>query len=259
LLILPRDGRFNGLILLLTYIGHGGIYLKFDGQLIEIITRVHDVSSFRFIRPSGLDYKPGQYMFATINVAGRDLMHPFSFSSSPTEEGFIEFTKKFTDSEYSQALKSLKPGDKIEIDAPYGQFTFTGEYPKICMLAGGIGITPFWSICKYCADKKISAKLILIYGNRQQSDIAFYEDLNTLQMSNSKLNVFFVLTQPNDSWQGLTGIINADLIKKQVDNYQEYVYYVCGPPVMVEAMKKVIKELGLPIDKLKLEALSGHT
>ncbi len=233
--------------------------MKFDAQVIETIPRANDIASFRFKRPSELAYKAGQYMLVTLTVNGKESMHPFSFSSSPTEEGFIEFTKKFTDSDYSKALKMLKPGDLVKIDAPYGQFTFTGEYPKICMLAGGIGITPFWSICKYCTDKKIEASIIVLYGSRSEADIAFYKELNALQAKSPHVSVFYVLTQPSSNWKGLTGIINADLIKKQVADYKERVLYACGPPAMVEAMKKVISDLGLPITQLKIEALSGHT
>ncbi len=233
--------------------------MKYDAQLIETIPRATDIVSFRFNRPSELTYEPGQYMLATLTVDGKDQMHPFSFSSSPTEEGFIEFTKKLTDSNYSKALRALKTGDFVKIDAPYGKFTFTGQYPKICMLAGGIGITPFWSICKYCTDKKVDASIVLLYGSRSENDIAFYSELNNLQDINPHIHVFYVLTMPSSSWKGLTGVINADLIKKQIVDYSERMFYACGPPGMVEAMKQVISDLRLPSTQLKLEVLSGHT
>lgn len=233
--------------------------MKFNAQLIKVIPRVKDVASFRFKRPPDLKYKPGQYMLATLKVGGDELMHPFSFSSSPTEEDFIEFTKKFTDSEYSKTLKTLRPGDSIKVDAPYGQFTFTGEYPQICLLAGGIGITPFWSICKYCTAKQIDANVVLLYGCRSEDEITFYKEFNDLQAKNPNIRVIFVISQASSNWKGLQGIINADLIKTQVSNYAERIFYACGPPAMVDAMKNVITDLGLPITQLKVEALSGHT
>jgi ferredoxin-NADP reductase len=122
--------------------------MKFETKIQEIIPRTHDVTSFRFSRPTDLSYKPGQYMFVTLKQGEKELSKHFSFSSSPTEKEHIEFTKKFTDHEYSMALKSTKVGDWARIDAPFGQFTFEGEYPKIALLGGGIGITPFMSICK---------------------------------------------------------------------------------------------------------------
>ena len=74
--------------------------MKFETQIKEIIPRTADVSSYRFPRPSELNYKPGQYFMITINKDGKELTHHFSFSSSPTEKENIEFTKKFTDHEY---------------------------------------------------------------------------------------------------------------------------------------------------------------
>ena len=124
------------------------VSMKFETKFQQIIPRTHDVTSFRFPRPAELDYKPGQFFYITLKQGDKELSKHFSFSSSPTEKDHIEFTKKFTDHEYSLALKAAKVGDWARIDAPFGQFTFEGEYPKIALLGGGIGITPFLSISK---------------------------------------------------------------------------------------------------------------
>ena len=133
--------------------------MKFETYLKETIPQTSDSTSFRFPRPPELDYKPGQYMLVTIKVGEKELLHPFSFSTSPTERDYIEFTKKFTANEYSLGLKKLKPGAWARIDAPYGKFTFEGEYPKIALLTGGIGITPFRSIIKYATDMNLPANI----------------------------------------------------------------------------------------------------
>ena len=232
--------------------------MKFEAQVTEVVKRNAGVESFRFSRPSKLAYKPGQYMLVTLDIAGKEVMHPFSFSSSPTEEDFIEFTKKFSESEYSLALKKLKVGDLVKIDAPYGEFTFTGEYPKISLLAGGIGITPFWSICKYCTDTKLATNIVLLYGCRNENELTFYNELNAMQKQNSNLKVFFVLNQVSSNWNGLSGTINADLIKNQIKDFQDRVFFACGPPGMIVAMKNVISDLGLPSTQLKLESITGH-
>ncbi|MGF3523033.1 MAG: FAD-binding oxidoreductase, partial [Candidatus Bathyarchaeia archaeon] len=92
--------------------------MLFETSVKEIISRADNVASFRFPRPTALTYNPGQYMIVTVQAGGKQLMHVFSFSSSPTEKDFIEFTKKFTNSEYSAALKTLRFGDRVKIDAP---------------------------------------------------------------------------------------------------------------------------------------------
>jgi glycine betaine catabolism B len=232
--------------------------MRFETVFKEIIPRAFDVNSFRFARPAELDYKAGQFFFVTIKQDNKELTHHFSFSSSPTQKDYFEFTKKFTDHEYSSALKAVKVGDLTRIDAPYGKFTFEGEYPKIALLAGGIGITPFASICKYATDKKLDSKITLFFGCKSERDVAFKHELEQMQRENNNLKVVFALTEPPAQWKGATGIINEDLIKKELPDYQENMFYTCGPPPMVEAMEKLVGNLGLQKDQLKLEYFTGY-
>jgi ferredoxin-NADP reductase len=232
--------------------------MKFETKINEIIPRTVDVTSYRFPRPSELTYKPGQFFFVTIKKGDKELTHHFSFSSSPTEKEHFEFTKKFTDHEYSMALKAAKVGDWARIDAPYGQFTFEGEYPKIALLAGGIGITPFMSIIKNATDKRLDSKITLFYGCRSENDIAFKEELENMQNENKNLKMVCIVNQPTSRWKGETGIITADMIKKALPDYKENVFYTCGPPPMVKAMEAIIESLGLPKTQMKQEYFTGY-
>ena len=232
--------------------------MNFETKFEEIIQRTHDVSSFRFPRPAELNYKPGQFFFVSLKQGDKELKKHFSFSSSPTEKDHIEFTKKFTDHEYSLALKATKAGDWARIEAPFGQFTFEGEYPKIALLGGGIGITPFVSYCKNAADKGLGSKITLFYGCKTPEDIAFRKEFEELAQQNKNLKLVFIVNQPTPNWKGLTGIINGEMIKQQLPDYQENMFYTCGPPPMVEAMGKLVESLGLPKEKLKLEYFSGY-
>ena len=233
--------------------------MKFETNVKEIIPRTPSVTSFRFPRPPELDYKAGQFLFITIKPGGKELSKHFSFSSSPTEKEHIEFTKKFTDSEFSAALKTLKIGDWARIDAPYGQFTFEGEHPKIGMLAGGIGITPLVNICKYCTDKRLNTKIVLLYGCRTEADIAFRKELEEMQQQNSNLKIVFTLNEAGSSWKGAIGVINTDMVKREIPDYKETIFYTCGPPAMVDVMEKLVESLGLPKTQLKREYFSGYT
>jgi ferredoxin-NADP reductase len=234
------------------------IFMKLETQITEIIPRTADVNSFRFLRPAELTYKPGQFFFVTIKQGEKELTHPFSFSSSPTEKEQFEFTKKFTEHEYSMALKAAKVGDWARIDAPYGQFTFEGEYPKIALLAGGMGITPFVSICKYATYKRLNSKITLFYGCRTENDIAFKKELEHMQEENKNLKVVFTVNEATGQWKGATGVITADMIKKELLDYMENVFYVCGPPPMVTAIEKLVVSIGLQKAQLKLEYFTGY-
>jgi len=233
--------------------------MKFETYVKEIMPRTYNIKSFRFSRPETLSYKPGQFLFVAIKADGKELSKHFSISSSPTEKGHIEFTKKLSESEFSTALKALKKGDWARIDAPYGTFTFEGEHEKIGLLGGGIGITPLRSICRYCTDKRLDTKVTLLYGNRSESDIAFKEELETMQGQNANLKVVFTLNEPSSRWKGATGIIDAELVKKEIPDYEETVFYTCGPPMMVEAMEKLVEKLGLPKTQLNREYFTGYT
>jgi ferredoxin-NADP reductase len=233
--------------------------MKFETKIQEIIQRTPDVASYRFSRPAELTYKPGQYFFVNIKQGDKELSHHFSFSSSPTENNFIEFTKKFTDHEYSVALKASKVGDWARIDAPYGKFTFEGEFPKIALLAGGIGITPLLSICKNATDKHLDSKITLFYGNRSENDIAFRDEFEAMQEQNKNLKIVHILNQPSANWKGLTGFVTADLIRNELPDFKENIFYCCGPPGMVTAMQSMFKSLGLLETQLKLEYFVGYT
>jgi len=233
--------------------------MKFETYVKEIIPRTHNVTSFRFPRPAALDYQAGQFLFVTLRAEGKESNKHFSFSSSPTEKTYIEFTKKLSDSDFSSALKALKKGDWARIDAPYGKFTFEGEYEKIGLLGGGIGITPLISICKYCTDRRLDTKVTLLYGNRTEKDIAFRKELEAMQEQNENLKVVFTLNEADSGWKGATGFINTDMIKKETPDYKETMFYTCGPPAMVEIMEKLVEQLGLPKTQLKREYFTGYT
>ncbi len=233
--------------------------MKFVTVVKEVIPRTPNVTSFRFPRPAELEYSAGQFFFVTIKPGERELIKHFSFSSSPTEREHIEFTKKFTDSEFSEALKALKPGDWTRIDAPFGTFTFEGEYPKIGLLAGGIGITPLISICRFCTDKHLKTQVTLVYGCRTEVDIAFKKELEEMQKQNQQLKVVFTVNEPSSGWNGSVGVINADMVKREIPDYMETVFYTCGPPAMVEIMEKLVESLGLSKMQLKREYFAGYT
>ena len=234
---------------------------EFETKVIGVIRRTHDVKSFRFFVSDDIDFKPGQFLVLTIKIKGKEASKPFSISNSPTEKGYIEFTKKITDSEFSLALERLKEGDWARLKLPYGSFTFEGECKKIALLSGGIGITPIRSICKFACDSKLLADIILIYGNNTENDMAFREDFSQMQADNDRLKVVYVIASPLDreAWKGRTGFINGEMIKEEIPDYRERVFYICGPPKMVEALKYILSdELKVDKEMIRWEKFTGY-
>jgi len=230
--------------------------IVWETTFAEIIPRTKDVKSFRFKKPEGFRSLAGQWMYINIKIGGVQKLHHFTMSSSPTEN-FIEFTKKITDSQYSRALDEMKPGDWAKINAPFGQFTYSGENIKIGALTGGIGITPLRSICRFCADKKLPTSIVMLYSNKNEEEIVFKSELNEMQKSDPNIVIENVLTRQPD-WKGLKGHVDAEMIKARIPDYSERVFYICGPPGMNEAMKKALEGLSLREDQIKIEDFTGY-
>lgn len=226
-------------------------------RIKDIIQRTYNVKSFRLDVPDA-DFKAGQFLFLTIK-AEKEIGRPLSISNSPTEKGFLEFTKKLTGKEFSNALGSLKVGDMVRVKYPYGNFTFNGEYPEIAFLSGGIGITPIRSICKYIVDKKLGIDIVLLYGNKTINDISFKDDFDIMQKNYNGLKVINIISEPDPKWKGRGGYINSQIVKEEIPDYNGRKYFICGPPAMVESMKKILlNELLLPNNRIITESFIGY-
>ncbi|MBN1913767.1 MAG: FAD-dependent oxidoreductase [Candidatus Omnitrophica bacterium] len=223
----------------------------------EVIKRTHNVKSIRLEPAGDLNFKAGQFLSVRLK-AEKELKRYLSFSSSPSE-GFIEFTKKLTESDFSRTLDGLKSKDEVFIQYPFGDFTLKDDHKKVAFLSGGIGITPIRSICKFATDKKLDVDIALLYANRTFSDIAFRQDFDLMKKENPRLKVVHVLSEACPDFESCMGRIDSGLIKKEVPDYSGRKFFLCGPPAMVDAMKKILsEELVLPKDSIITENFQGY-
>ncbi|MBL7129939.1 MAG: FAD-dependent oxidoreductase [Candidatus Omnitrophica bacterium] len=230
-------------------------------KLAERIQRTSSVESFRFIPAEKIEFIPGQFLqviFDETNRDNRELNKYLSFSSSPTKE-YIEATKRLSDSQFSQKLKNLKIGDEVLLKAPLGNCVYKDEYKKIGFLIGGIGITPIISILEYIIDKKLNTDVLLLYSNKTEQDIAFRKELDHWKSINSNIKVFYTLTErkPTDK-NCISGRINRDLFIEKVKDVDERIFFIFGPPKMVEAMKDLCLEIGCDKENIKSESFIGY-
>lgn len=235
-----------------------GYKLQFETHVKRIIQRTYNVKSFQFNQPEEFRYKPGQFFFITIKNNGVETRKHFTISSDPSKVGVLEFTKKLTGHEFSNALNELKPGDWVRIDGPYGNFTFEGEFEKIAMLTGGIGITPLRSMISYCNNKKVKSDIVLLYSNRTEEDIVFRKELEKTNFENSNIKIVFTLTHANKNWIGYSRRIDKEMIQKEIPDFKERVFYICGPPNLVDSMVNLLEEMNLDKEKVKMEPFPGY-
>lgn len=226
-------------------------------RIREIIRRNYNVKSFR-MEIGTPDFKAGQFLSVALNN-DPELKRYLSISSSPTEECYLEFTKKLTQSDFSRALDNLEAGDQVIIQYPFGKFVLDESAAKVAFLSGGIGITPIRSICKYAVDRNSGVDIALIYSNRSARDIIFKDDLDAMQKSYPLLRVAHVLNESEPGFKCAVGLINGNLIKNEIPDYLQRKFYLCGPPQMVEAMRKLLAgELGVSGEKIIMENFQGY-
>jgi ferredoxin-NADP reductase len=214
----------------------------FEARLLKVISNNHCseclvVKTFRFENPVDLEYKAGQFFIIDIMVDEKQHRHHFSFSSSPTEKGYLEFTTRIRDSDFKNALLKLREGDLARFKAPFGKFILEENLEKIGMLSGGIGIAPLKSICKYCTDKELPVDIVLLFGNHKEEDILFQDEFLAMQKANPNLRLEYTVLEPSESW-------NA--------------FYVCGPPPMTAAMDEVLTEMNLARERIRKESFAGY-
>lgn len=234
---------------------------EIKAKLVEKIERTPTVSSFRFFASDKINFIPGQFLqviFDEDNRSNSDLNKYLSFSCPP-DKGYIEVTKRLSESAFSQKLKNLKVGDEVLLKVPLGSCVFKEEYGKIAFLIGGIGITPVISIIGYIADKQLANDVILLYSNRNSQEIAFKAELDAWQAKNSNIKIVYVISegQPQDK-NCIFGCIDKDLVIARVNDYAERVFFIFGPPKMVEAMQDLCLEIGCSKENIKTEKFIGY-
>ena len=229
-----------------------------DARIKVVIQRTPNVKSFRLEAAEPAPYLAGQFLSVALRE-GAEFKRYLSFSSSPTEKGHLEFTKKLTDSVFSNLLGTLRPGDNVKIEYPFGNFTLRSGCEKIAFLSGGIGITPIRSICKYIVDEDLGVDIALLYANCAVSDIVFREDFELMQKQYARLKLVHVLSEGAPEFKYVSGRITAGVIKDNITDYLQRKFFICGPPAMVDAMKKILgQELFLPKENIITENFQGY-
>jgi glycine betaine catabolism B len=231
--------------------------MNFETNVVETIQRTPDIKSIRFEKSRGFNYLAGQYIFITLGDGPDQMTKHFTLSSSPTES-FLEITKRLTGHPFANVLANLHTGDKVSMMGAFGDFTFQGEYDKVGMLSGGIGITPLRSMIKYSVDMKLDADIILLYSNRFENDIAFRNELEDVQIENPNIKIVEIITKPKPEWEGVSGRINAEMVKEFIPDFMERTFYTSGPQKMVDAMVSLLRELEVPDKQIKQEYFPGY-
>ena len=206
-------------------------------------------------------FKPGQYLFITLlnppYLDSRGAMRHFSIVNAPGEGEIVMATRRGV-SAFKKTFQEVPVGTEVELGPIEGGFLLPEETDRpLVFMAGGIGITPFMSMISYVILNKLPYQITLIYSNRSKRSTAFFKDLQAISKENSNIKVIFTMTDDED-WQGENRRIDARFIQDHLDNLNEYIYYIAGPEVMVEAIVKDLEEAGVASKSIKKERFIGY-
>jgi ferredoxin-NADP reductase len=208
-------------------------------------------------KPAGFDFRPTQFTFLSLKTdVGLDV-RPMSIATSPTRPN-LEYAVRLGDSPFKRTFASLRPGDAVGVQGPFGRFVLDERRPAV-LLAGGIGITPLKGMAEYASDNALPIPVRLVYSNRTEEEIAYRAELEELENRNPRLGVIHTLTgEVARRWKGSVGRIGEGHIRKAAEGLDRPVYYVCGKPSMVAAMLGLLSDTGVPEEDIKVEVFRGY-
>jgi predicted ferric reductase len=200
-----------------------------------------------------ISFKAGQFCFLRLDGMKLHARHPFTIASAPNENE-LRFTIKDSGRFTAQA-RQLSPGTKINIDGPFGRFKAIPN-KKLVFIAGGVGITPFMSMILDNINKEEKGQaqnITLIYGSKTESDIIFKDKFDSI--NSNWFKKIYVLSNADSIPLGNfeKGFVNTDLLKKYVNDDSETIYYICGPEIMKNNVKKALSDLNVPNKRIKVE------
>lgn len=203
---------------------------------IENIT--HNVLRIVTEKPTKLEFVPGQATEISINKPGwEEQGRPFTFTSLPSED-HLEFTIKTYPSHkgVTNELTKLKKGDNLILHDIFGAIEYKGEG---VFIAGGAGVTPFISILRKLRSENKVGNNILIFANNTEADIIHKDEFEKM-LGNNFVNIL----SEEKTEKYAFGFISEEFLNKNISDKNEY-FYLCGPPPMMEAVEKQLKDLGV--------------
>lgn len=246
------------------------VYRDKELEVDEIKRLTEDSYAVRFkLNNFDFNYLPGQFVmlkfdpliengeFQVLNGLPKTQSRAYSMSSSPLNTKFLEVTSKRTPDGFisDYMAKVLRPGHLVKVSGPYGKFVLDEKSNfDIFLIGAGSGISPLMSILRYIIEVKLNRNVTMLFSNKKFSDIIWYDELVDIQGENSNFKCFFTLTQKDhDNWNGFEGRISGDMINKCNIDLKKQIYYICGPPLMVDNCVKDLRQLGVEDSNIKIE------
>jgi len=238
---------------------------KFETTLRSNETVAEGTMAFHFAKPAGFAFKPGQSMNVSIieppETDAKGNARTFSIVSAPHENELVIATR-MRDTAFKRVLKGMAAGGRVSLRGPAGLFTLDpADSRPAVFLAGGIGVTPFASMLRDAAQSGLARDLWLFYSNRRPEDAAFLDELIGLPKRNPRIRFVGTMVEMDKSsrtWSGERGFLDRAMLERHLKSLAGNVYYIAGPPGLVEAMQKMLLAAGVAEDAIHTDEFIGY-
>ena len=197
------------------------------------------------------------------------IFRAYSMASHPAEPGIIMLNVRIATppprdmslppGKSSSYIFNLKAGDNVIISGPYGEFFIKETKREMIYIGGGAGMAPMRShLFHLFKTMKTNRKVSFWYGARSKREMFYTEDFQEIERSfpNFKYNVALSEPLPEDDWKGYVGFIHKVVCDNYLKNHpepEEIEYYLCGPPMMIDAVQKMLESLGVPTEMIAFD------
>jgi Na+-transporting NADH:ubiquinone oxidoreductase subunit F len=194
-------------------------------------------------------------------ASGEPVYRAYSLASAPHEGQRLMFTIRIATPPPnkpdappgvgSSYVFSLKPGDRVTLSGPYGDFFAKPTQREMCYVGGGAGMAPMRShILHQLEALKTDRRITFWYGARSVSEMFYHEEFTRLAETHPNFSYHVALSdpQPGDDWDGPVGFIHQVLYERYLKDHEdptEIEYYLCGPPLMIDAVTAMLDDLGV--------------
>lgn len=211
--------------------------------------------------------------FSHESIVTEDVIRAYSMANYPEERGVVKFNIRCaTPPPGSQGIPpgimsswtfNLKPGDKVKVYGPFGEFFAKDTDNEMVFIGGGAGMAPMRShIFDQLRRLNSTRKISFWYGARSMRECFYSEEYDELAVENENFDWHLALSdpQPEDNWDGLQGFIHQVLYDNYLKDHpapEDCEYYMCGPPMMNAAVVKMLVDLGVERDNIFLDDFGG--
>jgi len=244
------------------------------GGYIQIEAPPHDIKYKDFDIPD--EYRKDWEHFGFFDVESKcdeETIRAYSMANYPEEEGIILLNVRIATpppnnlslpaGKMSSFIWSLKPGDRVTISGPFGEFFAKESDAEMVFIGGGAGMAPMRShIFDQLRRLNTERKITFWYGARSLREMFYVEDFDMLQKENDNFKWHVALSdpQPEDNWEGDTGFIHNVLLENYLKEHpapEDCEFYMCGPPMMNAAVINMLKDLGVEDENIMLDDFGG--